>query len=347
MRINLNNKYVIGCHVMFYEIEIYKEYIKGLINLLENVNNIKNVYIDLCFNVSERIEKIDTSKITKDDLIEEFTVGVKKLEELGFNRNNLKWKLITPEDDFYFHADYRRDLNYNYCKKVDYIMHGETDSFFPKEAFHALESLSRYTNKEKIFRYAVCFADRKMWDSSWDPLVHPKYIDHVFEDGPESHLNPNQAKSQMSIEDMNKINSEIQQFDIDCINYPKIDGSCLVLSSDLIKFGVNIPKCLIYNDDHGLSIMAQKLCGKNYYQFIIKNLLKVHARRHPKKRLYVLNEDNSYSIGPKINTFEQFRTLSNENIKMLQTTAQNKFFENHDFELYLKEVEKNEFKENK
>jgi hypothetical protein len=93
--------------------------------------------------------------------------------------------------------------------------------------------------------------------------------------------------------------------------------------------------------------MAQKLCGKNYYQFIIKNLLKVHARRHPKKRLYVLNEDNSYSIGPKINTFEQFRTLSNENIKMLQTTAQNKFFENHDFELYLKEVEKNEFKENK
>ena len=49
---------------------------------------------------------------------------------------------------------------------------------------------------------------------------------------------------------------------------------------------------------------------------------------------------------PKINTFEQFRTLSNENIKMLQTTAQNKFFENHDFELYLKEVEKNEFKEN-
>ena len=25
----LKNKYVIGCHVMFYEIEIYKEYIDG------------------------------------------------------------------------------------------------------------------------------------------------------------------------------------------------------------------------------------------------------------------------------------------------------------------------------
>ena len=63
-------------------------------------------------------------------------------------------------------------------------MHGETDSFFPKEAFQALESLSQYTKKQNINRYTVCFADRKMWDSSWDPTVHPKYINHVFEDGP-------------------------------------------------------------------------------------------------------------------------------------------------------------------
>ena len=43
----LINRYVIGCHVMFYEIEIYKEYIEGLINLLETVDNKENVCIDL------------------------------------------------------------------------------------------------------------------------------------------------------------------------------------------------------------------------------------------------------------------------------------------------------------
>ena len=59
----LKNKYVIGCHVMFYEIEIYKEYIDGLINLLETVDNKENVYLDLCFNVSEKIEKIDILNI--------------------------------------------------------------------------------------------------------------------------------------------------------------------------------------------------------------------------------------------------------------------------------------------
>ena len=45
-----------------------------------------------------------------------------------------------------------------------------------------------------------------MWDSSWDPLVHVDYRDLEFIDDDEGHLNPNQAKSQLSIKDMNEIN---------------------------------------------------------------------------------------------------------------------------------------------
>ena len=314
---------------MFYEIAMYKEYIEGLINLLETVDNKENVYLDLCFNVSEKIEKIDTNKISKEQLITLFNNGVQKLKEI--NAPHIKVNIVTPEDDYYFHSDYRRDLNYNYCKKVDYIMHGETDSFFPKEALQALESLSEYTNANNIHRYTVCFADRKMWDSSWDPTVHPKYINHVFDHSPDSHLNPNQAKSVMSIEEMNKINSEVDEFEFNYINYPKIDGSCFVLSSDLVKFGVNVPPCLIYHDDKGVDIMARKLCGDNYIQFICKNLLKVHARRHPQKRLYVLNENNPYALGEKVDTFEKFLQLSNKNIDTISQNLPNKFYEYNDF----------------
>ena len=145
---------------MFYEIKIYKEYIDGLINLLETIDNKENVYVDLCFNLSEKIEKIDTSKISKEQLLNLFNEGVQRLKNQ--NIPHIKVKIVTSEDDFYFHADYRRDLNYNYCKKVDYIMHGETDSFFPREALQALESLSEYTNANNIHKYTVCFADRKM-----------------------------------------------------------------------------------------------------------------------------------------------------------------------------------------
>ena len=311
----LNNKYVVGTNVMWFEIEMYEDFIKGLVNLLDNdIENKENVMIDLCLNLSQHLEKLDVSKITEDKIIDKFYKGVDRIKELGYKVNTFQ----VEKDEFYFHADYRRDLNYNYCKKVDYVMWGETDSFFPKEAFEALENLYTYTNEEGIHKYIACFADRKMWDSSWDDTVHTDYVDIEFVDDDKQHLNLNQSKSQLPIESMNEINSTIDELDIRVINYPKLDGSCLVISSDLIKFGVNIPSCMIYNDDHGLSIMSQKLMGQNYKQFVFKNLLKVHARRHPKKRLYVLEENNPNSFGDrKNNKFNEFKSMSDENIEML------------------------------
>ena len=328
--INLNNKYVIGTHIMFFEIEMYKDFIDGMVNLLETVENKENVFIDLCFNISEEIEKIDKDKICHKELFEKFDNGVDKLKDLGIE--NIKTKIA---DEFYFHADYRRDLNYNYCKKVDYVMWGETDSFFPKEAFQVIETLSKYTTQENIHRYLLSFADRKMWDSSWDPLVHVDYEHLEFIDDDKGHLNPNQAKSPMSIEKMNEINAKVGEFDFTYITKPKISGACLVLSSDLIKYGVNIPSCLIYNDDEGLSVMCEKLLGQNFIQFICKNILHVHARRHPRKRLYVKGEDNPYSfIGEKNSNFKKLLNLSKQNMQNL-ITGKDKFYEYNDLKKIL------------
>ena len=282
--VKLKKKYVIGTHIMWFEIEMYRDFIDGMVNLLETVENKENVTVDLCLNLSQNLEKIDTKQITESDILANFNKGVSTLEELGYD---VVSKVHTDIDGFYFHTDYRRDLNYNYCKKVDYVMWGETDSFFPREAFQSIESLSSYTDSQNIHRYIMCFADRKMWDASWNPTVHTDYENLEYIDDENHHLHKTQAKSQLSIEEMNKINLKVEDFNFTSINYPKIDGSCLVISSDLIKSGVNIPPCLLYNDDEGLAIMAQKLCGQNFMQFICKNLLKVHARRHSQKRLYV------------------------------------------------------------
>ena len=322
----LTKRYVIGTHVMWFEIEMYNDFINGMVNLLETVENKENVKIDLCFNMLQHFEKIDTYKIKKHELLIKFKKGVAVLENMGYIVN----QEIKDGDEFYFHADYRRDLNYNYCKKVDYVMWGETDSFFPREAFDVIETLAGYTEQQNIHKYLLSFSDRKMWDSSWDQLVHVDYRDHVFIDDENGHLHPKQAKSPMAIDLMNEINAKAKEFEFGAITYPKISGACLVLSSDLIKFGVNIPSCLLYNDDEGLSIMCQKLLGKSYLQFVSSNVLHVHARRHPKKRMYVKDEDNPHSfIDKKNNSFQQFLKLSKENIQVL-ATGQGKFKEyNH------------------
>ena len=322
----LDKKYVIGTHVMWFEIEMYADFIDGMVNLLETVDNKQNVTIDLCFNMLQHFEKVDTDKIKKHELVVKFKKGVSTLESMGFIVNHE----IKDGDEFYFHADYRRDLNYNYCKKVDYVMWGETDSFFPREAFQVIETLANYTDKQDIHKYLLSFADRKMWDSSWDPLVHVDYRDVEFIDDDKGHLNPNQAKSPMSVGKMNEINAKAKDFDFSYIQQPKISGACLVLSSDLIKFGVNVPSCLLYNDDEGLSIMCQKLLGQNFMQFVCQNILHIHARRHPQKRLYVKHENNPHSfIGEKNNNFQEFLKLSKENIQKL-ITGQGKFKEYQD-----------------
>jgi hypothetical protein len=312
---------------MWFEIEMYNDFINGMVNLLETVENKENVTIDLCFNMLQHFEKVDSDKIKKHELVVKFKKGVATLESMGYIVN----QEIKDGDEFYFHADYRRDLNYNYCKKVDYVVWGETDSFFPREAFQVIEALSRYTDEQNIHRYLLSFSDRKMWDSSWDPLVHVDYREVEFIDDDKGHLNPNQAKSPMAIDVMNEINAKANgEFDFGMIRQPKISGACLVLSSDLIKSGVNIPPCLLYNDDEGLSIMAYKLMNQNYIQFVCENVLHVHARRHPKKRMYVLNEDNPHSfINQKNNDFQTFLKMSRENINTL-VSGQGKFKEYDD-----------------
>ena len=333
---NLKKKYVIGTHVMWFEIEMYEEFLNGLVNLLTNIDedSLYNVQVDISFNMSEVIKKIDTDKITAEQLEYKFNEMTELFKIKLGGKLNVN-KRIIEKDEFYFHTDYRRDLNYNYCKKVDYVMWGETDSFFPREAFQVIETLAKYTDEQGIHKYLLSFSDRKMWDDSWDPLVHVDYRDVKFIDDDNGHLYTNQAKSQLSIEEMNKINDKAEEFDFSYITNPKISGACLVLSSDLIKFGVNIPSCMLYNDDEGLSIMCQKLLGQNFMQFVCQNVLHVHARRHPKKRMYVKDENNTHSfIDKKHNNFQEFLLLSKHNISILHSGV-GKFKEYEDFKKVL------------
>ncbi len=329
--VNLNKTYVIGTHIMWFEIEMFSDFIDGMINLIQDVENKENITVDLCLNLSQKLEEIDTEKINSKGILAKFSNDVKRLQKLDVK---VDWR-VHDGDEFYFHADYRRDLNYNYCKKVDYVMWGETDSFFPKEAFQVIETLAKYTDEQNIHKYLLSFSDRKMWDASWDSLVHVDYQDHKFIDDENGHLHPKQAKSPMSIEKMNEINAKAEEFDFGMIQQPKISGACLVLSADLIKFGVNVPPCLLYNDDEGLSIMSQKLLGQNFMQFVSRNVLHVHARRHPKKRMYVKGEDNPHSfINQKNSKFQNLLDLSKRNIQAL-VTGQGKFYEYNDLKTLL------------
>lgn len=325
----LKYKYSIGTHVMFYEIEMFSDYIDGMINLMETVENNENVYFDIVFNVSQFFEKIDTSKIDKIKLIQKFEKSLARLSP-HLNPNTTSVRIVDDDNKFFTQTDYRRQYNTDFCKLVDVVLWGETDSFFPKQTFSCLDMLVDFSNQSGIYRYIACFSDRKMWDSSWDVTVHPKYLNHTFIES--DYENVNQAKSKMSIEEMNNINDQITDVGLLSINYPKIDGACLALSSDLIKSGVNIPPYFTHIDDGSLSAIAVKLMGDNYQQFVFKNVIKVHARRHPLKRMYILNENNPHGFcnEKKGSWWELLAKMSQHNLRIL-IGNQGKFLTFEDF----------------
>ena len=264
----LKNKYIIGTHIMFYEIEMVKEHIQSIINAAENVDNKENITIKLFFNISEYFERVNVKEISHNQLKDKFIELVDSLTDV-----NLKVDYEIYEDDNapVTMVDFRRDLNYHGCKYNDYIIWGESDSLLPRELFNALETIKEYASSQGIYRYVTTFAIRKMWDDSWKPLEHVDFTDKPLlqKKLPDGSLNeeafktPHSIHYSMSNDEMNEINSKVTEFDVRMIQHPQFDGSGLVLTSDLIKNGVNVPHCIMGHlvDDTSMMYSCEQIMG--------------------------------------------------------------------------------------
>mgnify|MGYP003109847731 FL=1 len=294
----LKNKIAIGCLVQWYEIELVSEYLQSVKNAVDQVENKDNVIIDLYFNLDETLEKIDTTKIQKWEILEKYHQILNKI--FGYDDHydslvgcdyNLKLR-NTEFTKLYTIADYRREFNENYCEKVDVLMWGETDSLIPKQTFEILDNLHSNV-KDETPKYVSFFATCKMWDDSWKVLEHPEFTDKPFIDmDTVDTKNWWSLRYNMSIDEMNSFNDKVEELDIKVINQYKFNGCGLVISSDVIKAGVNIPKSVFFiHEDTAFMLQLQKMFDGQIPEYVIKNVLLVHNRKHVKKRTYVVGED--------------------------------------------------------
>ncbi len=279
-------KLAIGCHVMWYEIEMIGEYIESLRQLVEQIpmEDRGNIYIDFYLNVSQHFERAESASTLK--MVEDRFRGeiLSQLEGTG--------AIVTydVDDKLYFIGDYRRDFNNMFAPNTDFLIWGESDCLLPKETYQVLKSIYDYTNQNNIYRYIVTFAVRKMWDDSWKVLEHPKFTDAKFKEREDRSwtTDPSSILYTMTLEEMNEVNKESEEIDLQLINYPKFDGSGLIISSQLVMAGANIPLGVwACGEDTSFMTVAGKILGGDYKQFVVKNILKVHNRNHPKKRMYV------------------------------------------------------------
>ena len=271
----MKTKFAIGCLAQWYEIEILSEYIDTLIAAIDRYGK-ENVHIDITLCTNQELERIEEeSKML--DILHDFYIQTNKLK--GYNIHTvITDKLITI-------ADYRRIFNETYCDDVDVLMWGETDLLVPQQAFEVLDGLHKVTPTPK---YVATFGICKMWDDTWKPLEHPDFTDKPFIEN--DYDNWWSLKYTMTEKEMNAINSKTVQPEVLTLPRHKFNGCGLVISSEVIRAGVNIPKSVFFvHEDTAFMIMTQKVLG-NIPQYVIRNILNVHNRNHPNKRMYVKGE---------------------------------------------------------
>jgi len=322
----LNNKYVIGTMVMFYELDAIKDFVASIISATSNIENKENITIEFLLNLSEYSEKIDQDQISKEQLIDLFMqTCISPLKGM-----NVVYNIYDDSTKLYSIGSYRRDLNYNYCLTHDYIVWGESDCMMPEQYFISVETISDYAKQQNTHRYCITFAIRKMWDASWSPLEHVMFENESFyqSTAPECSTTPSSIWYYMKQNEMNAINDLAEDIDLRIIDYPRFDGSLLTISADLLLTGINIPPAVQgTGEDTAFQNMISTLMGNTYKQYIVKNILKVHNRNHPNKRSYIVGEDmnlNARDRRSKNAAFDNIHQTSYYNLSIIGPN-QNKF----------------------
>jgi hypothetical protein len=287
MKHYMKTKFAIGCLVQWYEIEIIEEYLESLTDAVDYAKN-KDIIIDLTFITNQDLEEIGDANMI--DIIARWRDIIALLNNKGYKvRDRFEYRLHTI-------ADYRRLFNTNYCSHVDVLIWGESDAILPKQMFVILDNLHQMSLQNNNPKYLAFFGTCKMWDDSWKQLEHPDFTDKPFIEGDTK--NWWSLRYAMSKDEMNKINDKTENLDVQIVSPHKFNGCGLVISSEVVKAGVNIPKSVFFvHEDSAFMFMTNKVLG-NIPQYVIKNILLVHNRKHPKKRMYIKGEEGIDKTNP-------------------------------------------------
>ena len=152
--------------------------------------------------------------------------------------------------------------------------------------------------KDTTPKYVSFFGTCKMWDESWKVVEHTDFTDKPFI--PNDYDNWWSLKYTMSINEMDKINEKVSELDVRVLNQFKFNGCGLVISSEVVKAGANIPRSVFFvHEDTAFQNMVTKLFDGAVPQYLVKNILLVHNRNHPKKRMYIKGERSDGTMNDK------------------------------------------------
>lgn len=129
-----------------------------------------NVTVETCLNLSSHLINWDESNLPKEFFIEKYDEISKLLNK--FNHV----KKIYEGDKLYGHLDVQREATSN---EVDYYMYICPDMYFSE---HLLSYIIEGAKQIKNDYFVITPQIPRLWDSSWEVLMNPKYQQVAYDD---------------------------------------------------------------------------------------------------------------------------------------------------------------------
>jgi hypothetical protein len=160
-------KKIITIFILPNEIDLYKDLIKRIQNDITKYN-LKDFWIDSTLCVSEEMVNWEKNEISKQQVINWFN---------EINQNTPGDFSIDYKGKIKGCVDKRRESNLNkYTDAVSFTWI-DADILFPEGTFYVInEAVDLFKNTNFIITPQY----PKMWDSTWDILVHPEYINYSY-----------------------------------------------------------------------------------------------------------------------------------------------------------------------
>lgn len=272
-----------GLLVKWYEWKILADHLISLDHALHNYDG--EVLIDIVVDIDQSLEKCNSN-------IHEITDEIYKILQPFKNLPN--FNISLRNQGIYSIADYRYDFNEKYSKMVDVLFWDETDAILPSCTFSRIHNLH-----QNVYRYTPnyvgFFAGAVMWDKSWEPLTFSKFVGKPFIEGDTTNnWSLRYVMSHAELEDLNQDSMGL----VTRVTPMVFNGCGLIISSDIVKKGFNVPKDYTFfiNEDTGFKIVLQN-SRLPIVQYVFKDTLLVHNRKHPDKRSNIEGEEHIENRG--------------------------------------------------
>jgi hypothetical protein len=188
----------IKLHLMPWELDntilLYSQLAKSLYHISDE----DKIIFESCLNVSSYIINWEESKISKDFFIKKY----KSLKSLL--PNGLKYiQKIYDGDQLYGHLDFERE---SISPEIDAYIGVCPDMIFDERLlYYMIEGAKQIKNKYFVITPQI----PKLWDSTWDPLVNPTYMNIPYSEWNKQDMfdiinNQNNSTQEVSLQPIQK-----------------------------------------------------------------------------------------------------------------------------------------------